>query len=183
MKKFLKVGIVGLLVGGLLTACGGEVEKVESSSGTPKQTEPVKEEKPEAKPTDNLKIGETVKIGDFEVTLNKAEIKPAGEYDYLETQGNEFIVVDLTVKNVGKEALDPSFVLTVKDGEGKTVQNTYSSHEKSQWADATINQLPAGDMFNAQTSFEVSQNANDFRLIVQNAMTNGQAIYKLDGIK
>jgi hypothetical protein len=184
MNKFLKFGLAGILVGGLLTGCG-EVEKVENASGS--TTEETKDEtKTQVKATDNLKLGEAVKIDHFEITLNTVEKFEPTEYDFVEKEGNQFIVVDLNVNNVSDAEADPSsLMLSLKTEDGSTTMNTYSSKEESQWADATINKLPAGSSFKAQTSFEVKPEmiAKPFEVIVQNAITGGQAIYKVDGIQ
>jgi hypothetical protein len=185
MNKFMKVGIVGVLSLGILAGCG-EVEKVETTSGSSGETKTEAPTEQKAKPTDNLKVGETVKIDDFEITLNSAEKFEPTEFDYVEKEGYQFIVVDVNVKNVSKEQADPSsLMLSLKTEDGSTTMNAYSSKEESQWADNIVNKLPAGSGFKAQTSFEVKPEmiSKPFEVIIQNAITGGQAIYKHDGIK
>lgn len=188
MKSSIKVLITGILLAAALTACssGGESEKVDTTSKKTEEAAPKAEAKAEPKETDNLKVGDSVKSGNFQITLNSAVRNAATENDFPEKDNTNFIVVDLNVKNVGSKDEDPSnLILTLKDADGNVYSQTYSTAEKSQWADATLNSLPTNDQFKAQTSFEVPTSmTKDFRLQIENGVeTGGRVIYNIGELK
>lgn len=185
MKNFKAVSLFGsvIVAGGLLIGCSsGEVTKVESNSSenAAAENDNAKEEKPaeEKKETDDLKVGESVELNGLKFTLNEIKNFEPTEYDYNEK--GTFVVIDFAVSNSTEEEADPSnLMFSLKDKDGNTYSSAYSSAEESQWADAAMVKLPAGDKLKAQTSFDVPKDVNEYKLIVQDLFDGGQAIYNV----
>lgn len=115
MKKLL-IGCGGLFAAFLLLgACGmivmGGLSDDSDSTSSGGSSREVK-----------AKIGETVKAGDLEYTVLKAEAKKSVEKPFGGTQepgAGQFIVVEIQVKNTGKEKITMDSNLTkLKDKEG-----------------------------------------------------------------
>lgn len=116
MKKFFKIGCLGiilLIVAGVIIAMiGGDGDSGNdaSSSGNADTAE-------EKEAT--YGIGDVVKVGDFEYTIHGFEQASVVGPEYLTTEAKGvFVVVDLTVKNVGNESvmMDSSY-FQLKNGE------------------------------------------------------------------
>lgn len=119
MKKFFKIGclgFIGLIVLAIIIglAFGDDEKGTESQSdGTSKKEKKV----------ESVGIGEDLKVGNVVFTVNEIsttnEIKDASGYiSYKpEAEGAEFFVVNVTVKNEGKEAIttDSSFFKLIND--------------------------------------------------------------------
>lgn len=129
MKKIFKLGCLGLIgifilfmvIGLVLGKDGDTGEGSESTkSGTEEQSEKnpkINEPEPEPEVGELASIGSGLQVGDVEFTVNEIsttnEIKDAGGYvSYTpDSDGAVFLVVNVTVKNIGKESIttDSSF--------------------------------------------------------------------------
>lgn len=118
MKKMIAMMLAVMI---FLTSCASSDGGNASSPGsTPAPTEkptpePTAEPTPEPTPVPNYKAGDTVTLGDWEVTLVGCEITDGvqnGTYTVFKAdEGNRYVVVTLTVKNIGTKAASflPSF--------------------------------------------------------------------------
>jgi hypothetical protein len=127
MKKFFKMGcfgFIGLIVLGIIiSSFSGGDEETTSTSEADTKTEVKDDTKKEAKKEtkEEVKvagIGEVVKVGDVEFTVNGVETATNVGGEFGQDAQGKFLLVDVTVKNVGNEAIttDASF-FKLKAGE------------------------------------------------------------------
>lgn len=117
MKKFL-IGcgsIFGVFL--LFSACAMAVMDTD-----PTDSDPVSKNDSEDKKTKKAKIGDTVKAGDLEYTVQNAEAKQSVEQPFggaKKASAGQFIVLDLQVKNTGSKKVTMDSNLTqLKDSDG-----------------------------------------------------------------
>jgi Domain of unknown function (DUF4352) len=97
VKKFFKIvfGIIGGLIalGVIVGACSDT--SVEETGGTdsPKQSAESKE------PAKTYGIGDVVKVGDVQLTINKGEVRPPAEYS--DAKNGSVLALDVTAQNNG----------------------------------------------------------------------------------
>ena len=122
MKKYIRVSFILLAFSFFLIACsdnddaaGGNEEDVEDTetSGTDDETEDSEEEEESDSDSEwgpdemGLKMGETGTLhsnfSKTEITLDSAEMESDDEADE-----GQYLIVNMTVKNIGEEAVDPS---------------------------------------------------------------------------
>ena len=98
---------------------GSEPEAKPVASNETKATEDKKEEPKAEVEAKTYGVGDVVTVGDVEYTLNSVEIADSLGNEYLSaTPQGKYLVVNLTVKNNGNEALlVDSSLFTLKDGE------------------------------------------------------------------
>jgi len=111
----LAIIVVGAVGGGL----GGEENEGDTSDVESKGATATAESTPAAEEEAVFKVGDVVSVGNMEYTVHSIELldNVGNEYLSQDAQG-KYLVVDLTVKNNGNEAVmvDSSF-FTLKDGE------------------------------------------------------------------
>lgn len=114
-----------LIIG--LTACGGgnteteETEEVvteEEETSTPSDTD-------SSKSAEELKVGETFKSGDVDITLDSLTTSPGDDIDN-PGEGNEYLIANWTIKNNSDEDYDID-VLVNAYVDGKTVDESFIS--------------------------------------------------------
>lgn len=125
-KPFYKKWWVWVLAVILLFAIvgGGEDETTPNeTAGTDKEdtvetTAPAKEEEPEIVEEKVAGVGEAINVGGVEFTVNGSSTATNVGGEYGQNSQGTFLVLDVTVKNVGNEAIttDSSF-FTLKSGE------------------------------------------------------------------
>lgn len=115
LYKRVSFWIVVVIVGFAFSALGGSDESPEQAE-VKADTESKKEEVVQA---ESFEVGDVVVVGDMEYTVNGVETATSIGSDLLNINANDtFLIVDLTVKNNGNEAVmvDSSFFKLV-DGE------------------------------------------------------------------
>lgn len=95
------IGVIGAVTGGGSSDSSSQEENtVQNESNNSESLE--KEEQ-------TYDIGETVKVGDVEYTVNSINSQKTVGTEYLNTDAQEtFLVINLTLKNNGKDAIDVS---------------------------------------------------------------------------
>ena len=110
MKKVIAIMLAAMVC---LTSCaasdGGNASTPGQGTGTSTSTPaPTAEPTPEPTPVPNNKAGDTVTLGDWEITLVGCEITEkiqSGAYSSFKADdGNRYVVVRLTIKNTGTTA-------------------------------------------------------------------------------
>ncbi len=141
--------------------------QVESKTATPTT-------KPEV-----FAIGDVVKAGDIQVTINKAfDIQPA-EY-YSPEAGNRFIGIDATFENVGDgtELIDTDdFKLIGPDG--YQYATSFKAEEAGELKTVVENLLP-GTKINGSAGFEIPADQTGFRLIYKPSFTWEDIVIEFD---
>lgn len=108
LKKYLFVGILLVSVG-ILGACDEDTSSDTSSEESTTTEADSKDENNKEKESENeeakedkvYSIGDTVKIGDVELTVNSASFTEPAEYS--EPQNAKILTLDVTAKNTGDE--------------------------------------------------------------------------------
>ncbi len=125
----------------------------------------------------HFKVGDQVKVGDtFVVAVNSFKTNP-GDDIFKPKSGNKFVVVDVTLKNVGSNEQDISSLLqfTLKDATGQKYDETIISN-----ITPPDGKLAAGDIVKGQIAYEVSASQHDFTLAFEaDIISSGQAIWDL----
>lgn len=181
MKKFFKIGCLGfiglfvlLMVIGLIF---GEDSPEESKPKDVKTDteEPVKgdsdKEETTSSEVEKASVGTALKVGDVEFTVNEVsttnEIKDSGGYISYEpdSEGAVFLVVNVTVKNNGKEAIttDSSFFKLI-DGDIEYSPSTIITTDSSFFLYDGIN---PGLSKQGNVLFEIPEGKQDLLLNVQ----------------
>jgi len=117
--------VVVIIFVGIFGSMGEDEEAVEtdtaavSDESTVESTESAKEESETEEVVKAYGVGDVVVVGDVEYTLNSVELADTLGNEYLSvTPQGKYLVVNLTVKNNGNEALMvDSSLFTLKDGE------------------------------------------------------------------
>lgn len=125
----LAVIVVGAIVGGL----GGEETATDADTKETTESTPAKEE-----PT--FKVGDVVTVGDMEYTVNGLEVSKSVGPSIMPTDAKgTFLIVDLTVKNNGNEAVmvDSSF-FKLKEGDKSFEADATGSMSANQGEDGNI---------------------------------------------
>lgn len=154
LKKFLLMLLMLVLVGGVLVACGSDVEQVNSSDTKETETdkEKPKEENKEEKPEDKIyKIGDTIKVDGLEVTLSSVKFVAPAEYS--PSENGKVVVAEITAKNAGEtDSLIDNIDFTIADTEG----NQYSEYYGFDDAIFT-HDLKPGNQVKGKVAFDVAE--------------------------
>jgi len=142
--------------------------KVESSD---EKTE-VKSEQQET-----FKVGETVKMGDLEFTVNGIRTDEGGDFNKPE-EGNTFLIIDATIKNTGQDSSALSSLMMFK-----LYDLDFYEKDMAIFADIKGNldgELGAGRTMRGEVAFEVGKNETEWEFIFEpNVFGFGQVIYEL----
>lgn len=134
MKKIISIFVAVVImcsVSGCSISFEGSEKTTQQSSlsnNDNKKTTPETTSEPDKK--NILKFGETITFNDFEITVNSAEIKDKiqnSQYtEFNPSEGNIYIVVNATVKNIGSDAAKFLSVVSLKkDISTKLTYNDY----------------------------------------------------------
>ncbi|HEX5442129.1 MAG TPA: DUF4352 domain-containing protein [Ktedonobacterales bacterium] len=125
----------------------------------------------------HFKVGDQVKVGDtFIVTINSFKTNKGDEF-FKPKSGNKFVVVDVTLKNVGSDEQDISSLLqfTLKDSTGQKYNETILSN-----VTPPDGKLAAGDILKGQIPYEVAASQHDFTFAFEaDIISSGQTIWDL----
>lgn len=178
MKKFFKIGCLGfiglfvvLMVIGLVFG-DDDTEKVKPEKNKAETEAPAKKPEDKAEPeTESVSIGTAMQVGNIEFTVNEVattnEVKDAGGYISYEpdSEGAVFLVVNVTVKNNGKESIttDSSFFKLI-DGDIEYSPSTIITTDSSFFLYDGIN---PGLSKQGNVLFEIPEGKQDLLLNVQ----------------
>lgn len=125
----------------------------------------------------HFKVGDQVKVGDtFIATVNSFKTNP-GDDIFKPKSGNKFVVVDVTLKNVGSTEQNISSLLqfTLKDATGQKYDETIISN-----VTPPDGKLAAGDIIKGQIAYEVAASQHDFTLAFEaDIISSGQTLWDL----
>lgn len=176
MKKisiFLFAVVLNLF---LLVACGGGTTTPEKVEPKANQATPPAEQK--AAQTQTYKVGDTVKMGDLQFTLNSVTLDKGNEF-MKPDQGKKWVVFDGTVENLGSQSTTISSMLmfSVVDSKGYKADLSIGANTKGQ----LDGELGSGRKMSGQIAFELDANEKALEFIFEpNVFGFGQAIYKVD---
>lgn len=122
-RLWFGVSIVAVisLGGGVLTSCSTSKESATSTSTS--QTANKEADKTSENQAKTFKVGETVELKDFKVTVNKVYNVKGDDFSKPK-EGNEFIAVDCTLENISKksQAVSSMLMFKVVDSEGRAAE-------------------------------------------------------------
>ena len=125
----------------------------------------------------HFKVGDQVKIGStWLITVNSAQTN-AGDAVSQPNQGNTYVVVDLTMKNLSSQEQDVSSLLqfTFKDATGQKYDEALTDIGQS-----PDGKVAAGDLLRGQLVYEVSTAQHQFTLAFENdIISSGQTIWDI----
>lgn len=127
--------VVVIVIGGI-GSMGGEETATDTTAADTKDT--TKEAPAKEEPT--FKIGDVVTVGDMEYTVNGLEVSKSVGPSIMPTEAKgTFLIVDLTVKNNGNEAVmvDSSF-FKLKEGDKSFEADATGSMSANQGEDGNI---------------------------------------------
>ena len=166
-ERWLLGATILVLSLGLAACSSSEAEKASGDKAeveekdTTKKEEPVKElnrdakfDKEKDKASHNIttkKIGETIKVDDFNVTVNSPKVVPDSELS--KNKNGQFISLDITIENTGKEPHSISELVHF------TVEKGNTQYFATVVAGATENhineEIPAGETKKGIATFDV----------------------------
>jgi len=172
--------IVGSVV--LLVAAGCVEEEAQVVPGTPQTTpaqvagespQPTVVEEPDVL---NLRLGDTAKVGDAEVTANSFRMDAGGEF-LKPDPGNVWIIVDVTVVNTGDDAYSLSSLLQTgaRGADGREYDIAFGPDLMG----SLDGSIPAGDMLRGEAGFEVPETASGLQFVFKQALGAQQARWNL----
>ncbi len=171
MFKRLKALIfLALILSVIVTGCGETTapEKMDPESGA---------ETNEVQTQEVFSVGETVKMGDLQFSVNDVRTS-AGDDFFKPEQGNVYFIVDSTISNLASESANISSLLMFKlvDDEGYNYQVTLGPDTRG----SLDGELGPGRKMRGELAFEVPENVQGLELIFEpNVFGFGQAIYKV----
>ena len=161
------LGVLALVI----MACGGSSANAGTSVGTSGNNSS------SSNSSKHFKVGDQVKVGDtFIATVNSFKTNP-GDDIFKPKSGNKFVVVDVTLKNVGSKEQDISSLLqfTLKDATGQKYDETIISN-----VTPPDGKLAAGDIIKGQIAYEVAASQHDFTFAFEaDIISSGQTVWDL----
>lgn len=158
-----------------ITGCGSttpsSVQTINANTTTPPTTTP-----PVDQSKSIYKVGDTQKIGQFQLTVNSIKTTDGGQY-IKPSEGDQFVFVDVTIENQGdKDSLISSmamFDLINKDGR----KSKFTIPEKMDTIDGT---LGVGRKITGELGYEISNSDKDFDLVFTTSQVDGsQGVVKI----
>jgi hypothetical protein len=125
MKKSI---IAALLLGTLITAVSLTGCSSDTSSKATKVTPTSSETLSSAAAKDEtFKVGDTIKVNGAELTVKKVAKSQGSEYDEPKS-GNEFVIVSVSIKNIGTNQLAYNpYYFKMKNSQGQITEETITS--------------------------------------------------------
>lgn len=163
MKK-LYMGLFFLMVALTFSACTG-------TEGTPQSVKPEKVKNTESKKdivkepkTKLFSVGESIKLGDYIVTVNKVENPYVEKNEFSQPEkDNKFMAVEVSYQNnttdktISYNALDWKLF----DGDGYNYDSSWNATKKPDLSSGDIN---PGSKVKGWITFEVPEKATDFKI-------------------
>lgn len=176
---FLVVGIGGCAI--LTAGCFKAAEEVfEEEAPTKVGVEGKPEEvKEEAKELEEFKVGDVVKIGDRELTVNNIERNwvEKDKYAMSPESGKEFIIVSVEIANKGKSTVSFNpYDFKVEDSNGVRKNTAYVGTVSDELHSG---ELAPGGKVTGNMPFEVPKDDKGLKLIFQPSFWGKEVVVKL----
>ena len=172
MKKLMMMAIIGILAMSLFVGC--EESTPEKIENPPPQAQP--EEPPQAS-QEIFEIGDTVGIGNWELTINSTRHDDGDEFSKPE-DGEVWLTLDITMQNLSDEQRTVSsyMMFELVDIDGR-------KQDEAMWADTNGRvggDLGAGRRLAGEIAFKVSEEKQKFELVFNpSVFGSGQAIFNI----
>lgn len=173
MSKLVKIAGSLVLVAGLVYACNSSsVEKVDTAKSSAPAPVEQKQEQKQTPETHNLKVGDTVKFNNLQITVNG--VRSAQTFG-----GSKAAVIDVTVENVGEEPEQFSTLLSFELVDTEGVKMDVGLVEGAK-ADPS-GEIAPGRKLRGEVAFDLKNAAgNQFDLIYSEPFSEGQAIWQIE---
>lgn len=161
MKKFLILCGCAAVLAAALLACGESTSTGSTGTVVGKATSAPTTAPAVAK---HFKTGDVVKVGDtWQVTVNSFQTNPGDQFT-TPKHGNQFVVVDVSLKNLSAQSQTISSELNfdLKDSTGQKYQETVISG-----LTAPDGAVAAGDLLRGQLTYEVPASMKTFSFSFQ----------------
>jgi hypothetical protein len=172
VKKFFKwlvIGFVGLMVIGFMI--GGDDETA-STSGTAKVGEKKVEQKEEPKKDQVYKVGDTIQVGDLQITITKASFTNPAEYS--PAKKGKVLTLELATENKGESAFIDSSDFNIYDKEGNQLDDYYGYNDM-----AISGDLNKGKKMSGKLYYDVPE-ADSYELIYEPTFSWSDEEYKFN---
>ncbi len=163
MKKLLVLVVLSLMMVG----CG--------SVEVPEKTEPSAQEVKQ----ELYKVGDTVKLGDLELTVNSTRFEK-GDGFWEPKEGHKWLVFNVSVKNVGEKPIIVTSLgmFKVYDDQNYSCDITFFTTGKVK--KPVDGELAPGRIMRGELCYEVPLESKSFEFVFEPSMFNmGQAIFKV----
>lgn len=182
LRKLCFGVVIVLGIGGILTGCSSSAPETSTKNQAEnKEAENKKEEKTNENQTKTYKVGETVELKNFKVTVNKV-YSVAGDEFTKPKEGNEFIAVDCTLENISKNPQGVSSILMFKvvDSDGRAAEYSLEGLLASK-AGQLDGEIAPGRKMTGAYVVEVPKGKKGLELEFDSSfLTSGQVIVKLN---
>lgn len=175
MKKILIV-VLAMLAMAMFSGCGEDLkpQKVDTANAVDKASGN-SGDKTESK---EYKEGETVKIGESQVTLNSAKTSKGSGFEKPES-GKKYVICNMTIENKGQEAKHHSTLASMKIEDEDSYTYTPTIYTK---ANGSLDgELAPGRKMRGEVAFQVPEKAKKMKLIYDAALFGtGQIIFNFE---
>lgn len=163
-KKLVIAAILSaLLAAGIFSGCSSSSEPA-TKAGTVSAGGSSKAADSQSSADKVFKVGDIVKVKGAELTVTKISKSDGSDYDKPQKDGNEFVIVSVTIKNVGTDKVDYNpFYFKMKNSQGQITQSSVTTINQS-------TQLQTGELSgNGSVSGDVvfEEPKNDAGLLLQ----------------
>ena len=165
-RLWLIIGIVTaiLLVIGIIGGIAGQGQPTSNTSATQatQQVTTQPTQPPTTQPTQSNTIGKPVQVGDtWVVTVNSVKTNAGSEFSQPKN-GNTYVVVDITLKNISSsnQTVSSLMMFSMKDQTGQGYTQTITDFAK-QSPDGAVS---SGSMLRGEIVYEVPSSVNTFTL-------------------
>jgi len=158
-KILIGLGVLFVVIIIIGIASGG------SKNQPAKVNEAVKtESQPTASQPSEFKVGDIIKLGDREFTVNNVKkAKSLGQFQTAKT-GKEYVVVNVTIKNLGKDEVSYNpFDFKLQDSNGAQESQTFATLDDS----LNSGTLASGGKVTGSIPFEAPEGDSGLKLIFQ----------------
>lgn len=172
MKRILTLIVVFLAIVGCSEST---IEKVDSSVDSPPASNQEEGKEPVSNAPEVFKVGDTVKFDDLHITLHGiTEVKEA---EFFTPNNDKYLLVDLTIENVGAES---ELISTLMQME--LVDADSYSYDIALFPDAKGSldgEVAPGRKIRGEVAFDVPD-SEYYEFIFSNPFSSGQAIWKIE---
>lgn len=151
--------------------------------GDPSTGQPPPTQEPPPGPA--IPIGQTGEAGDFRVTVNSVRYTTQGVVD--PDQGNEYLIVNMTVQNISSDAkaFSSLLFLTLLDNQGREYDISLFGPDIEIIETTIRNANPEGRVrpgqaITGEVAFEVAKSARGLVLVYESLFPEGRVEFKLD---
>ena len=166
MKKNILLGSLATISVIVLSGCSG-------SSGTPQGTAPEKvntassqseENKTEVKKTQVFKMGDSIKLGDYTISVTKIDNLYKAKNQYMQPEvGNKLVAIEVLYENnTADKSLDyNTFDWKLFDSQGYNFESGFTDSKEPKLSSGTLN---PGSKVRGWITFEVPNESKDFKM-------------------